>query len=47
MQQTIKLYELKKIQSEFPKKRIRSSADAAEFIRQFYLEDIEIFESSF
>ncbi len=47
MQQTIKLYELKKIQSEFPKKQIRSSADAAEFIRQFYLEDIEIFESSF
>jgi len=47
MTKTIQLYELKKIQSEFPKTKIRSSADAAEFIRQFYLEDIEIFESSF
>lgn len=47
MQQTIKLYELKKIQSEFPKKQIRISADAAEFIRQFYSDDIDIFESSF
>jgi len=47
MTKTIQLYELKKIQSEFSKKQIRSSADAAEFIRQFYLEDIEIFESSF
>ena len=47
MQQTIKLYELKKIQSEFPKSKIRSSADAAEFIRQFYSDDIDIFESSF
>lgn len=47
MTKTIKLYELKKIQSEFPKLRIRSSADAAEFIRQFYSDDIDIFESSF
>jgi DNA repair protein RadC len=47
MKQTIKLYELKKIQSEFPKKKINSSKDAADFIRQFYQDDIEIFESSF
>ncbi len=47
MTKTIQLYELKKIQSEFPKTKIRSSADAAEFIRQFYSDDIDIFESSF
>jgi len=47
MTKTIQLYELKKIQSEFPKTKIRSSADSAEFIRQFYSDDIDIFESSF
>jgi DNA repair protein RadC len=47
MKQTIKLYELKKLQSEFPKQKITSSKDAADFIRQFYTDDIEIFESSF
>lgn len=47
MQQTIKLYELKKLQSEFPAKRVTSSLDAADFIRQFYGDDIGIFESSF
>ncbi len=43
----IKLYELRKVQSEFPAKRIASSNDAAEFVRQFYTDDIDIFESSF
>ena len=47
MTKTIQLYELKKIQSEFPKTKIRSSADSAEIIRQFYSDDIDIFESSF
>lgn len=44
---TINLYELKKLQTEFPAKKISSSKDAFEFIRQFYDNDIEIFESSF
>jgi DNA repair protein RadC len=43
----INLYELKKIQSDFPKKKISSSKDSAEFIRQFYKDDIAIFESFF
>lgn len=45
--QTTKLYELKKIQSEFPKLKIKHSSEAAEFIRQFYGDDLEIFESFF
>lgn len=44
---TIKLYELKKLQTEFPAKTITSSQDAADFIRQFYGDDLEIFESVF
>jgi DNA repair protein RadC len=43
----LKLYELKKLQSDFPAVTIGSSKDAADFIRQFYTDDIEIFESSF
>lgn len=44
---TLPLFELRKIQSEFPKTKITSSIVAGEFIRQFYSDDIEIFESSF
>lgn len=44
---TIKLYELKKLQTEFPSKKITSSRDAYDFIKQFYGDDITIFESSF
>lgn len=44
---TISLYELKKVQTNFPKEKITSSDKAYEFIKQFYNEDIEIFESSF
>lgn len=44
---TIKLYELKKLQTEFPAKTITSSQDAADFISQFYGDDLEIFESVF
>jgi DNA repair protein RadC len=44
---TINLYELRKLQSEFPKKKILRSLDAYEFISQFYQDDIDIFESSF
>ena len=43
----IKLYELKKLQTHFPAMKITSSKDAAEFIRQFYGDDLEIFESFF
>lgn len=41
----IKLYELKKLQTRFPSVQITSSGDAYNFIRQFYGDDIEIFES--
>ena len=41
------LYTLKKLQSEFPSKKITSSKDGYEFISQFYLDDISIFESFF
>lgn len=44
---TVNLYELKKLQSDFPAKEIKSSRDAADFIRQFYGDDISIFESFF
>ena len=40
-------FQLKKIKTDFPKAKIQSSADAAEFIRQFYSDDIGIFESFF
>lgn len=44
---TVPLYQLKKIQTELPEKKIEGSKDANEFIRQFFNEDIEIFESCF
>lgn len=44
---TLPLYELKKIQTNFPKEKITSSEKAYNFIKQFYNDDIEIFESSF
>lgn len=43
----VKLYELKKIQSDFPKTKITSSKESEEFIRQFYSDDLGIFESFF
>jgi DNA repair protein RadC len=45
--ETINLYELKKLQTSFPKQKITSSKTAADFIRKFYSDDIEIFESVF
>ena len=42
-----KLYELKKIQTNFPQHKITSSEDAADFIKNFYSDDIEIYESFF
>ena len=44
---TIKLLELKKLQSNFPAQKINSSQTASDFIRQFYGDDLEIFESFF
>ena len=44
---TIEKYEIHKVVSEFPKVKIMSSNDAADYIRQFYSNDIEIFESFF
>lgn len=44
---TINLYELRKVQTSFPEKQIKSSFESAEFIKQFFNDDIEIFESSF
>lgn len=44
---TIKLFELKKIQTAFPSVKITSPDEAADFIRLFYFDDIEIFESFF
>lgn len=40
-------FELKKIQTDFPQTTFRDSESAAEFIRQFYGDDIAIFESFF
>lgn len=44
---TINLYELKKMQTEFPKKTLKSSVESADFIRNFYGDDLEIYESMF
>ena len=44
---SINLYELKKLQSNFPIKQILSSADTYKFIKQFYGDDMEVFESVF
>jgi DNA repair protein RadC len=44
---TATLYELRKNQTDFPKKKIISSSTSTEFIRQFYSDDIEIYESFF
>ena len=43
----IPLFELKKIQTDFPKQKLTSSKLSSEFIRQFYSDDIEIYESFF
>lgn len=42
-----KLYELKKTDTDFPKVKITSSKDAEQFVRQFYHDDIGIYESVF
>jgi len=39
------LYELKKSKSDFAKIKITSAEDAYDYIKQFYSDDIEIYES--
>lgn len=41
------LFSLKKNPTEFPQTKIQTAKQAADFIRQFYSDDIEIFESCF
>lgn len=41
----LKLFELKKLQTDFPAKKIAGVQDAANFIRQFWQDDLEIYES--
>lgn len=42
-----KLFELKKSDSDFPKEKIKKSEDAYNFIKRFYSDDMEIYESFF
>jgi len=44
---TLNLYELRKVQSSFPRIKITSSTDAARICRSFYHDDISIYESFF
>jgi DNA repair protein RadC len=44
---TVKKFELKVNQTEFEQIKITKSEDAANFIKQFYSDDIEIYESFF
>lgn len=44
---TISNFSLKKNKTEFKKAKLRSSQDAAEYIKLFYFDDIEVFESFF
>lgn len=45
--ETTPLYELKKIQTDFPKEKITSSEVSYKFISQFYGDDLDIYESFF
>ena len=44
---TATLYELRKNQTDFPKTKISNSEISYNFIKQFYSDDIEIYESFF
>jgi len=46
-QTNIEQITLKKIKSDYKKVKISSSKDAADYIKQFYFDDLEIFESAF
>lgn len=47
VKETISLYEIKKKDTDFERKKITSSEGAKNFIRQFYGDDIEVYESFF
>ena len=47
MSESVSEYKLTKVKSDFQRVLITSSEDGANFIRQFYSDDIGIFESSF
>lgn len=47
IQNTLPRFEIKSVQTDFPSVKITCSSDAADFIRQFYGDDIFIFESAF
>ena len=47
MSESVSEYKLTKVKSDFQRVLITSSKDGANFIRQFYSDDIGIFESSF
>jgi DNA repair protein RadC len=46
-QQATPLFTLKKLETTFPSVKITDSKTSADFIRQFYFEDINVFESFF
>jgi DNA repair protein RadC len=43
----LKLYSLKKEDTDFEKIKVTNSKDCADYIKQFYSDDIEIYESCF
>lgn len=45
--ETAPLYTLKKLQSDFHTRKITSGDEASKFIKQFYGDDLEVFESFF
>ena len=46
-QNSLPRFELTAVQTDFPREQVTSSAKSADFIRQFYGDDIHIFESFF
>ena len=44
---TVNKYQLKKIKSDIPSAKLTNSLDAYEYAKQFYFDDIEIYESFF
>jgi DNA repair protein RadC len=46
-QKTINEYKLKKIRTDIPSAQLKSSSDVANYAKQFYFDDLEIYESMF
>lgn len=46
-EKTINTYQLKKVKTDIKSAKITSSKDAANYAKQFYFDDIEIYESLF